>query len=78
MHHELWDTKSGNLLDDYASESEALDALADLIAANTPGMARDLVLLRVGGPDEGASIASGAELARRVQAIASLPGQLVE
>jgi hypothetical protein len=78
MHYELWDTASRNLLDDFATEAEALTALAALLAINKPDMARDLVLLRVGGPDGGATVASGIELARRAHAIASQRGQRVE
>jgi hypothetical protein len=78
MHYELWDLASRNLLDDFATQAEALTELAALLAINEPDMARDLVLLRVGGPDGGATVASGAELARRAKAAASRFGERFE
>jgi hypothetical protein len=68
MHYELWDTVSRNLVDDFATEAEALVALAALLTINQPDMADGLLLLRVGGPDEGATVASGAGLAARARA----------
>ena len=76
MHYELWDTASRNMLDDFATEAEALTAVAELLVINEPDMAGDLLLLRVGGPDGGATVASGVELARRAQAITSPSGRL--
>jgi hypothetical protein len=78
VQYELWDTASANLLDDFATEAEALDSLAALLANNDPDMADDLVLLRVGGPDGGATVARGTELAQRARAIASKERQPVE
>lgn len=78
MHYELWDTASRNLLDDFATETEALTALAGMLAAGELDTTNDLLLLRVGGPGGGATVAGGADLARRVQAIAARHGQLVE
>jgi hypothetical protein len=42
--YELWDTKSGNLLEEFESEAEALKAVRGYLKANGPEMVRDLVL----------------------------------
>lgn len=44
MTYELWDTKSGNLLDDFESEDEALVAVRGYLRTNGPAMVRELVL----------------------------------
>jgi hypothetical protein len=76
VHYELWDTVSRNLLDDFATEAEALAAIGELLALNEPDIAEGLTLLRVGGPDGGATVASGTELAARALATASARGRL--
>jgi hypothetical protein len=76
MHFELWDTASRNMLDDFATEAEALAAVAELLVINEPDMVDDLSLLRVGGPDNGATVASGVELARLATATTPPPGRL--
>lgn len=75
MHYELWDTESRNLLDDFATEGEALAAIGALLAINEPDMAEGLALLRIGGTDGGATVGMGAELAALAHA-ASERGQL--
>jgi hypothetical protein len=76
MHYELWDTVSRNLLDDFGTEAEALEGIGALLAINEPPMAEGLVLIRVGGPDGGAVVARGADLAARAQAAAAKGGRL--
>ena len=76
MHYELWDTVSRNLLDDFAAEAEALSAIGALVAVNEPDMAEGLLLLRIGGPDEDATVASGAALAVRARAAVRERGRL--
>lgn len=75
MPYELWDTLSRNMLEDFESEAEALAAVAALLAVNEPDMAEGLMLVRVGGLDGGAEVASGASLAARARA-ASARGRL--
>ena len=76
MHYELWDVASRNMLDDFATEAEALTALAALLAINEPDMGGDLTLIRVGGPNGGTTVASGAELARRAQTVGTARSRL--
>ena len=76
MHYELWDTGSRNLLDDFATEAEALSAIRALLAVNEPDMAEGLLLVRIGGPDGGAAVASGADLAARARAAQRERGRL--
>lgn len=65
MHYELWDTASGNLLDDFDTEAEALATIWALMEINNePNMTADMALLRIDDhPDGGAMIARGADLA---------------
>ena len=74
--YELWDTKSRNLLDDFDTEAEALDAVRSLIALNGPGCTDDMVLTRVHADGRMATLAMGAELAARAQAASPERGQL--
>ncbi len=76
MHFELWDVESGNLLDDFDAEADALLAIGSLLANNEPDMAEELMLLRVGGQDGGGIIASGPDLARRARAACAQRGRL--
>jgi hypothetical protein len=48
MSYELWDTETGNLVDAFDREEDALVAAAELIAANTPAYPAALTLLRAG------------------------------
>jgi hypothetical protein len=45
--YELWDTESRNLLDDFDTEAEALEAVRELLALNGPESAHALALTRV-------------------------------
>lgn len=44
MIYELWDIKSGNLLEEFDSEAEALEAIRGYQDANGPDLLDDLVL----------------------------------
>ena len=44
MTYELWDAKSGNLLEEFESEAEAFAAVRGYLETNGPDMIRDLVL----------------------------------
>ena len=44
MTYELWDTRSGNLLEEFESHAEALAAVRGYLRTNGPEMVRDLVL----------------------------------
>ena len=47
MMYELWHLTSRNLLEDFETEAEALDAVREYIAANDAGMLRELSLSAV-------------------------------
>ena len=73
---ELWDTGSRNLLDDFDTEAEALEAVRDLIALNGPGCTDAVALTRVHADGRMSTLAMGVDLARRAQAARSERGQL--
>jgi hypothetical protein len=68
MHYELWDLLSRNLLADFDTESEALIAVRDLLAINTPEMADDLTLAWRDG-ERGGIVAEGTALAARARVV---------
>jgi hypothetical protein len=68
--YELWDTKSGNLLDDFDTEAEALEAVRGLIALNGPMCTEFMALTRAHRDGRMMTLALGAELAARAQAAA--------
>ena len=47
MTYELWHLTSRNLLEDFETEAEALDAVREYVAANDMGMLRELSLSAV-------------------------------
>jgi hypothetical protein len=59
MHFELWDTDSGNLLDDFASEADALEAVRSLIALNGPDAMVDVSLVSVSDVGRSTQLAAG-------------------
>lgn len=63
MTYELWDSDTGNLVDAFDSEEEALVAAAELIAANAPAYPAALTLLRVSGDGSLATVAEREPLA---------------
>ena len=75
MHWELWDTQSANLVEDFATEDEALQAVREILAVNHPDYVHFLALGAM--YDEGESrdeelppVLSGAELQSRLAEIA--------
>jgi hypothetical protein len=67
MWYELWDTESGNLVEDFAEEGEALAAVRQYAALNTPAYPRALALACRSHEGGTTWVASGAELAARAQ-----------
>jgi hypothetical protein len=74
--YELWDTESRNLLDDFDTEAEALEAVRELVALNGPGCTDAMALTRVHADGRMATLATGADLAKRAKAIRPERGQL--
>ena len=74
--YELWDAQSGNLLDDFDTEAEALEAVRELVVLNGAGCTDSLALTRVHVDGRMATLAMGADLAIRAQAIRSGHSQL--
>ena len=73
--YELWDTESRNLLDDFDSEGEALEAVRSLIALNGPGTTIALALTRVDSNGHMTTLAMGTALASLVGTTTE-PGRL--
>jgi hypothetical protein len=63
MHYELWDTESRNLLEDFDTEAEALEAARELIVLNPGVFPAALALARIEGPGCRTTVAVGADLA---------------
>jgi hypothetical protein len=70
---ELWDMESRNLLDDFDTEDEAVEAVRELIALNGAGCADALALTRVDADGRMITLAMGAALAEL--AAATPPGR---
>lgn len=73
--YELWHAASGNFLEDFESEAEALAAVREYLDANGPDMVHDLALGAV--PSTGLTTGTetppflrGAELLARIEAVA--------
>lgn len=64
--YELWDTNSFNLIDDFESESAALEAAHQLITRNRDVYPEGLALAR-GSEHETVWLARGAELQERIE-----------
>lgn len=67
MFYELWDVKSGNIINTYDTEDEALTIVRDLVAINGPEYAVALALGLEDDEENTTLVAKGAELARRAQ-----------
>jgi hypothetical protein len=67
--YDLWDIESGNIINTYRTEAEALAAVRDLLAVNDPSYAEALSLGFEQG-DQQELIAEGAALAARAWAAA--------
>jgi hypothetical protein len=74
--YELWDTESRNLLEDFATEAEALEAIRELIARNGPACVSAIALTRVDGPGRMTTLAMGEALVARVRNAESEPKRL--
>jgi hypothetical protein len=74
--YELWDTESRNLLDDFDTEAEALEAVLELVALNGPDSAGTMALTRVHANGQMVTVAMGAELASRANTHRQTRGQL--
>jgi len=72
--YELWDTESRNLLDDFGSEAEAVEAVRALIRLNGLDTINALALTRVDLNGCMSTLAMGADLARLVE-VASVERQ---
>jgi hypothetical protein len=69
MWYELWAVESGNLLDDFATEADALAAVRAYLAPDVSGSSVDLVLVIYGDDEQPARSIHGPDLA----ALAGLP-----
>ena len=65
--YELWDTESRNLLDDFDTEAEALEAVRELTALNGSACTNALALTRVDSDGRMTTMAMGAALATRAE-----------
>ena len=74
--YELWDTESRNLLDDFDTESEALEAVRELVALNGPACTDAMALTRVHADGRMTTLAMGADLATRAKVTRTERGQL--
>jgi hypothetical protein len=67
MHYELWTVPGGNIIDDFASEGEALALVRELTAGTPPDAADSLLLTLVRDDGSGVTIAAGAALTERAR-----------
>jgi hypothetical protein len=67
MHFELCTVPTGNIVDDFASEDEALALVRELIDGMPPQAADALLLTLVRDDGTGVAIAAGAALADRAR-----------
>jgi hypothetical protein len=63
---ELWDTDTNNLLDDWDTEAQAIEALRGLIELNGPEAMHDLALVSVDDAGVSSTVAYGAALVPHV------------
>ena len=68
MCYELWDTESGNLVEDFADEHKALAAVREYTALNAPAYPGALALACRSHDGETTWVAIRSELAARAQA----------
>ena len=74
--YELWDMESRNLLDDFDTEAEALEAVFGLIDLNGTDCTNSMALTRVHVDGSMVTLAMGTGLAARANATRSKRGQL--
>lgn len=65
--YELWSMSSGNLLDDFETEDEALATIGELIVMNGPGTTDQLALTHVDDEGQSRTVALGSALEQLVQ-----------
>ena len=65
--YEIWDTQSRNLLYDFDTEVEALEAIRELVVLNGPSTTDALALVRVHTYGRSTTLAMGDTLAARLQ-----------
>jgi len=76
MFYELWDIQSGNIINTYDTEDEALVVARNLLALNGPEYVRSLSLAFEDDDENITLVAKGAVLAERAHAGAQPPGQI--
>ena len=62
MHYELWDTESGNLLDDFETQADAIGSVRSLMSLNGTEVMAAVALVRVNDHGRAVTIASGPAL----------------
>jgi hypothetical protein len=67
MFYELWDVRSGNIINTYDTEAEALGVVRHLVVLNGPEYARALSLSFEDDDENTTLIAKGTALAQRAQ-----------
>lgn len=75
MTYELWDTETGNLVEAFGDDAEALRAARELIALNPDVYPALLTLLSVGERGELTTVATGEELGRLAGAATDAPSR---
>lgn len=73
MFYELWDVRSGNIINTYDTEGEALAVVRDLVAANGPEYAHGLSLAIEDDAQDTTLVAKGTELAQRARSAGMSP-----
>lgn len=68
MYFELWTYPSGNLIDDFSTEDEALTCVREMLGDMEPASTESLLLTVVRADGSGETIAVGAMLAERARA----------
>ena len=71
MNYELWDTETGNLVEDFETEAAALEAARELIALNAPAYPACLALARRREDGQSTWLGAGAELVDLIQGVKS-------
>jgi hypothetical protein len=69
MFYELWDLRSGNIINTYDTEDEALVVVRGLLKANGPEYASSLSLSLEDDEENLTLVAKGAALAQRAQVL---------
>lgn len=72
MFYELWDVRSGNIVNTYDSEDEALMVVRELVAANGPEYARVLSLAVEDDDENTTLVAKGVALAQLAHSASTL------